>query len=71
MNIQFNPVNLRPVRQLHAEGKIPYKLRYVLKKIYNREFPAVKVGKEWMTTETAVKAHFWTQANEEFKKISV
>lgn len=66
----FDPADLKPIRQLHKEGRIPMRLRHVLDLCARRKFPCVKVGKAWCTTEAAIRHYLWGQASPEFKKIT-
>lgn len=66
----FDPADLKPIRQLHKDGRIPMRLRHVLQLCSTRRFPCVKIGNTWHTTEAAIRHYLWTRATPEFKKIT-
>jgi len=52
----FNPFeDLRAIRTLHAEGRIPMPLRRLLDLCRTHEFPGVKIANTWFTTEDALQ----------------
>jgi hypothetical protein len=68
----FQPSELKSIRQLFKEGVFPpqAKLRTMLKLCYRRQFPCVRVGKEWCSTEAAVRAWAWDHATPAFREIT-
>jgi hypothetical protein len=68
----FQPAELKPIRQLFKEGVFPQeaKLRTVLKLCYARNFPCVRIGNEWHSTEAAVRAWVWDHATPAFRQIT-
>jgi hypothetical protein len=68
----FNPSDLRPIRILYKEGKFPPEtsVRYIRELCQKKKFPSIKIGQEWNTTETAIRAYFWAHANKAFKDIT-
>jgi hypothetical protein len=68
----FEPAELKPIRQLFAEGKFgpKTKLRTILKRCYARKFPCVRIGNEWHSTDAAVRAWAWDHATPAFREIT-
>lgn len=50
---------LKPVRQLHAENKIPLPLRVTMALCHRKRFPAAKLGGKWYSTEDWIEK--WIQ----------
>jgi hypothetical protein len=68
----FDPADLKPIHILHSEGKFPsaMTLRHIRNLCAARQFPSVKIGQQWNTTETAIRAWVWDHANSAFKHMT-
>ena len=64
----FNPQDLRPVKELCADGTIPFHRKSVERLCRIGVMPAVKVGNNWSTTIVAARSYFWSRANTAFKE---
>ena len=68
----FDPADLKPIAVLHSEHKFPHRmtLRHVRALCLARQFPCVKIGQEWHSTEAHIRAWVWDHANPAFKKVT-
>lgn len=72
MNAQiFKTGELVSIKTLCERGDIPKALRTVRELCRKGKFPAVKDGREWKTTEAAVRGHFYKKGNATFRKVAV
>jgi hypothetical protein len=67
-HVIFDPQQLRSVRDLQADGTIPYHWKTVERMCREGDLPAIKVGNRWCSTKDAVRNHLWKSANAAFKR---
>jgi hypothetical protein len=67
----FRPEDLIPIKRLCEEKAIPLSHRRVRELCRLKQFPAVRLGKDWATTRDAVRSYFYRGANKAFRRMSV
>jgi hypothetical protein len=66
----FDQKQLRPIRQLVAEGVVIHSWRTVRDLCRQKKFPAVKVGREWMSTENLCRSFYYKGANPAARRLA-
>lgn len=66
----FKTGELVSIKALCESGVIPKALRSVRELCRKGSFPAVKDGREWKTTETAVRGYFYQMGNAAFRRVT-
>ena len=66
--LSFNPRELRPVRDLCADGTLPLHTKSAERLCRIGVIPAIKVGNLWFTTPSGIRGFYWGKANKAFRE---
>jgi hypothetical protein len=67
---KLNPKDLRRVREMCADGSIPFHWKTAERLSRGGVLPAVKVGNFWCTMDAAVRAFLWQSGNEMLRRLT-
>jgi hypothetical protein len=67
-NSVFDPRELRPVRELIADGSLPFHIKTVQKFCRDGVIAASKIGNDWRVSPAAIRNFYWQHGNKAFRE---